>query len=144
MPDYGKILTDAQIWDLVKFLREGAFDTDQLYDVVISGTYPTGSREFTNVGKDGDAAAGTTFYNSNCSACHGSNGRDDANGNVIGINTDIGRSMGEFAREKTYEMQHKAVYGNLGSSMGGTNDATMDDIKNMLKALSDPVAYPDL
>ncbi len=144
MADYGKILTDAQIWDLVKFLREGALDTDQLYDVVISGTYPTGDREFTNVGKGGDAAAGTTFYDAECAACHGTNGRDDASGNVIGINEDIGRSMGEFAREKTYEMQHKSVYGNLGSSMGGTNDATLDDIKNMLKALSDPVTYPDL
>lgn len=144
MADYGKILTDAQIWDLVKFLREGAFDTDQLYDVVTTGTYPTGSRVFENVGKDGDAAAGTTFFNSNCASCHGANGRDDGSGNIIAINADIGRSMGEFAREKTYEMQHKAVYGNLGSSMSGTNDATLTDIKNMLKALSDPVTYPDL
>jgi hypothetical protein len=28
--------------------------------------------------------------------------------------------------------------------MGGTNDATLTDIKNMLKALSDPIMYPDL
>jgi mono/diheme cytochrome c family protein len=144
MPDYGKILTDDQIWDLVKFLREGAFDTDQLYDVNVTGTYPTGSRTFSNVGKDGDAAAGTIFYNANCATCHGTNGRDDGNGAIITINADIGRSMGEFAREKTYEMQHKSVYGNLGSSMGGTNDATLTDIKNMLKALSDPIKYPDL
>ena len=144
MPDYGKILTDDQIWDLVKFLQEGAFDTDLLYDVNITGTYPTGSRSFSNVGKDGDAVAGTTFYNANCASCHGTNGRDDGSGTIIPINADIGRSMGEFAREKTYEMQHKAVYGNLGSSMGGTNDATLTDIKNMLKALSDPLMYPDL
>lgn len=144
MADYGKILTDAQIWDLVKFLREGALDTDQLYDVVTTGTYPSGSREFINVGKDGDAAAGATFYNANCASCHGSNGRDDDSGNVIAINADIGRSMGEFAREKPYEMQHKAIHGNLGSSMAGTTDATLADIKNMFKALSDPVTYPDL
>ncbi len=54
--------------------------------------------------------------------------------------------MGEFVREKPYELQHKAVYGNLGSSpaMLGVNDATQDDIKNMFAALSDAVAYPDL
>jgi len=54
--------------------------------------------------------------------------------------------MGEFAREKPYEMQHKSRYGNLGSSpkMLGVPTATLSDIKNMLKALSDPTAFPDL
>ncbi len=54
--------------------------------------------------------------------------------------------MGEFAREKPYEMQHKARFGNLGSSpeMLGKSDATLEDIKNMFKALGDPVNYPDL
>ena len=54
--------------------------------------------------------------------------------------------MGEFVREKPYELQHKAVYGNLGSTppMLGVNSATMDDIRNMFLALSDTTAYPDL
>jgi len=146
MPDYGTILDDDQIWDLVKFLKERAFDVTKLYDIQTEGVYPTGSRTFVNVGKDGDAAAGVTFYNANCAMCHGSNGRDN-NGTIIAINEDIGKSMGEFARAKPYELQHKAVYGNLGSSMASTASteaASSTDIKNMLKALSDPVAFPDL
>ena len=144
MPDYGKILSDAQIWDLVKFLREGAFDTEELYTLNITGAYPTGSRTFSNVGEGGDVAAGVIFYDTNCSGCHGANGRDDGNGNIIDINEDIGRSIGEFVREKPYELQHKTVYGNLGSTMSGTNDASQDDVKNMFAALSDVSNYPDL
>lgn len=146
MPDYGEILTDAQIWDLVKFLREGAFDTDQLYTINTTGTYPGGSRDFTNIGDDGDATIGAAFYAQNCASCHGDNGRDNSQGNPKPINVNIGRSMGEFAREKPYELQHKARFGNLGSNpqMLGIPNATFDDIKNMLKALGDPANYPDL
>lgn len=146
MPDYGKILSDDQIWDIVKFLREGALDTDQLYTIVTAGSYPQGSRDFTNIGRNGDADIGASFYSQHCAACHGKNGRDDSQGNPLIINKDIGRSMGEFAREKPYELQHKARYGNLGSEpqMLGVPYASQDDIKNLLKALSDKVNYPDL
>ena len=146
MPDYGKILSDAQVWDIVKFLKEAAFDTDQLYDVQTTGTYPTGSRTFSNVGKNGDAVAGKAFYDINCASCHGTNGRDDGSGNIIPINASIGRSMGEFAREKPYELQHKTRFGNLGSTpqMLGTGNVPLVDIKNMFKALADAANYPDL
>lgn len=146
MPNYGEIFTEAQIWDLVKFLRERAFDTEQLYTLNTTGTYPSGSRTFTNVGAGGNVSAGVAFYDANCAVCHGANGRDDGNGNVIAINTSIGRSMGEFVREKPYELQHKAVYGNLGSTpqMLGVPNASFDDIKNMFIALSDVTEYPDL
>jgi hypothetical protein len=144
-PEYGKILTDDQIWDLVRFLKISSFNTTLLYDINVTGTYPTGSRTFSNVGKDGDAAAGAIFYATNCASCHGANGRDDG-GDPLQINVDIGRSMGEFAREKPYEMQHKTRFGNLGSSpeMLGTGDVPLEEIKNMFKALADPVNYPDL
>ena len=54
--------------------------------------------------------------------------------------------MGEFIREKPYEIQHKAVYGALGSSpmMTGVADATFSDILNMFAALSNATNYPDL
>jgi mono/diheme cytochrome c family protein len=145
-PDFSKILSDEQIWDLVKFLKAGAFDVTQLYTIQTSGTYSSGSRSFTHVGEGGDVSAGVTFYSDNCSSCHGANGRDNGNGINIQINQDIGRSIGEFVREKPYELQHKAVYGNLGSSpdMLGVNSANIDDIKNMFLALSDTTAYPDL
>ena len=146
-PDYGTILTDAQIWDIVKFLKGRAFDVTQLYAIQLTGVYPTGSRTFSNVGKDGDATAGTAFFAANCALCHGANGRDNGNGIVIDINTDIGKSIGEFARDKPYELQHKSVYGNLGSSMKSNTameSASQNDIKNLLKALSNPENYPDL
>ena len=145
-PDFSTILTDGQIWDLVKFLKSRAFDVTQLYDITTTGTYPDGSREFSNVGAGGDAAAGTVFYVNNCAGCHGVNGRDDGAGNIIPVNEDIGRSMGEFIREKPYEIQHKAVYGALGSSpmMTGVADATFTDILNMFAALSNTTNYPDL
>jgi len=145
MPDYGKILTEDQIWDMVRFLKNSAFNTPELYDITVIGTYPTGSRTFSNVGKDGDPVAGATFYTNNCASCHGANGRDDG-GDPLTINVDIGRSMGEFAREKPYEMQHKTRFGNLGSSpeMLGTGDVPLEDIKNMFKALANPANYPDL
>ena len=146
MPDFGKILSESQMWDIVKFLKEGTLDTEQLYDIQTTGTYPSGERDFVNVGKNGDVVAGDVFYQANCASCHGTNGRDDGDGNVIAINVEIGRSMGQFAREKPYEMQHKARYGNLGSTpqMPGVADATLDDIKNMFKALADTEAFPDL
>ena len=54
--------------------------------------------------------------------------------------------MGEFIREKPYEIQHKAIYGALGSfpQIQGVPDASFDDIKDMFKALSDETAYPGL
>jgi mono/diheme cytochrome c family protein len=134
MPDYGKILTDSQIWDIVKFLKERAIDTSLLYDINLTGVYPTGSRTFTNVGKDGDAAAGDTFLTDNCLSCHG------ADGNTLNLE-DFG--LGQYGRLKPYELQHQAVSGHLGSSMMGANSATVDDIKNMLKALQDDTKYPD-
>lgn len=133
MPDYGKILTDGQIWDLVKFLKEGAIDTSLLYDIVTDGYYPTGTRTFTNVGKDGDAAAGDTFL-ANCLSCHG------LDGNTLNLE---GFGLGQYGRLKPYELQHQAVSGHLGSPMMGVNDATVTDVKNLLKALQNTTKYPD-
>lgn len=133
-PDYGTILTDEQIWDLVKFLREGAFDVDLLYDTELTGSYPTGSRSFINWGKDGDVTLGQTYYTNNCASCHGVDGR------AINLG---GRSIGAFVREKTYEIQHKAVSGQLGTSMG-PSPATLEEMKGFLKYASDLVAFPDL
>ncbi len=134
MPDFSKLLTDAQIWDLVKFLKEGAIDTNLLYQLNTTGTYPTGSRTFTDIGRDGDAAAGDTFFSGNCAPCHGADGN---NYNIEGI------GLGQFGRGKPYEIQFQAISGHLGSIMMGVNDATITDIKNLLKALQDATKYPD-
>lgn len=135
MPDFGTMLTDAQIWDIVKFLREEAYDVSLLYDIATTGTYPTGSRTFSNVGKDGNAASGDTYFASNCSSCHG------ADGTLIALE---GKSVGQFIRSKPYETQHKVKFGHLGSTMTGFPGATISNVKDLFVAGTDTTNFPDL
>ncbi|MBK5214898.1 MAG: cytochrome c [Flavobacteriaceae bacterium] len=132
-PDYGTILSDALIWDLVKFLKEGALDTDELYAINTEGTYPTGSRTFTDLGRNGNATSGHAFFAAKCASCHG------ADGTTIDIG---GKTLGNFTRSNPHEVQHKVVSGQLGSPMGST-PTTLEEMKNLYKALSDQTAYPD-
>ena len=131
-PDFGKILTDEKIWDLVKFLKEGTYDTDKLYDLAVTGYYPNATPVYNNLGRDGVAATGTAFYNTKCAGCHGTDGTKIMFGGTT--------SLGKFIRTKPYEIQHKIISGQLGSSMGHT-EATVDDIKNMYKAMNDVALY---
>lgn len=133
-PDYGKILSDAKIWDLVKFLKEGAFDTDQLYAINTVGTYPaTVAPVYTDLGRNGNVAAGDSFYTTKCAGCHGTDGKQIMFGTT---------SLGKFVRTKPYEIQHKIVSGQLGTIMGHT-PATLEDVKNLFKAMNDNVKYPN-
>ncbi|MFQ5335298.1 MAG: c-type cytochrome [Flavobacteriales bacterium] len=138
MPEFGSILTDAEVWDIVKFLKVEAYDVTNLYDLSISGTYPNGVRTVTNIGKDGSASAGDTYYSSNCSGCHG------ADGLTIAI-VDDGDTLtpGYFGRNKPYELQHKVKFGHLGSAMTGFPTCTESDLKDLLVALQDTFKYPD-
>jgi mono/diheme cytochrome c family protein len=133
MPNLSQILTDAQIWDIVKYLKTEALDVTQLYDATYTGTYPTGTATYSNVGKDGNAEAGKTYYAQKCASCHGVNGKALLMENM---------SAGEFTRKKPYEVQHKVKFGQLGSSMTATTGITLQDMKNLYKALADTVAFP--
>ncbi|MFO7674341.1 MAG: c-type cytochrome [Lutibacter sp.] len=139
MPNLNQLLTDEQIWDLVKFMKEGMMDVSQLYDATYTGTYPTGSYAFTNIGKDGDAVKGKSYYNSNCAACHGANGTT-LNGTPHVIE---GMTIGEFTRKKAHEVQHKVHYGQLGSPMTGEFDITVSEMKDLYKALADLNNFPN-
>jgi len=134
MPNYTQLLTDAQIWDIVKFMKEGMFDVTQLYDATYTGSYPTGTASYTNVGKDGNAANGNTFYTANCASCHGSDGK------TLTMET---MSLGKFLRSKPYEVQHKIQNGQLGSSMVGEFTMTTQQMKDLYKACADNTKYPD-
>ena len=134
MPNYNELLTDAQIWDIVKFLKAGMFDVSQLYDGTYTGTYPTGTAAYANVGKDGNAANGNTFYTANCALCHGANGKS------ITLET---MSLGKFVRSKPNEVQHKVKYGQLGSAMAGKFDMTISQMKDLYKAFSNTTTFPD-
>lgn len=135
MPNYGQLLTDAQLWDLVKFMKEGAFDVNQLYVGTYTGSYPTGTATYTDIGKDGDEAAGLVFYQANCQSCHG------ANGKTIALET---MSAGQFTRSKPYEVQHKVQFGQLGSSMTGEFNMSTKQMKDLYKALSNTTTFPNM
>lgn len=133
MPDYGAFMSDAQIWDLVRFLKDDAFDVRNLYDMVVTGAYPTGSMTTSNMGRDGIASAGMSVFATNCQFCHGFNGKS--------ISLEGGTSLGTFARSKPQEAQHKIRYGQLGSPMRPTPLA-LEQMKNLYKFLSDTTAMP--
>ena len=137
MPDYSTLLTDAQIWNLVKYLKEGAVDVTQIYDATYTGTYPSGKASYSSIGKNGDAAAGNTFYTTNCSGCHGSDGTSIAN-----LDGTTGMTAGKFVRTKPNEAQHKIKFGQLGTSMKSTN-LTINELKNLYKALADTLTFPN-
>lgn len=136
-PDYGKILSDAQIWDVVKFLKTEAFDVTQIYDFTVTGTYPDGSISFSNWGRGGNVANGLAIYNQSCGfeVCHGA----DGTGPILAE----GRTVGDFVRSKSNEAHHKIKYGQLGSPMLGISNATLGDMKDLYTALSDTLAFPN-
>jgi len=134
MPNYTQLLTDAQIWDIVKFMKEGMFDVSKLYDATYSGTYPAGSATYTNIGLDGNETSGNAFYTANCVACHGTDGK------TIALET---MSLGKFVRSKPNEVQHKIKYGQLGSAMVGEFDITLQQMKDLYKAASNTTNFPD-
>jgi thiosulfate dehydrogenase len=137
-PDYGTILTDDQIWDLTKFLKNEVIDTDILYDFTTTGNYPNGTISYSNIGKNGDAVAGQAFYNDNfCSsvACH------DPDGTALIIE---GRTLGKFLREKPYEVHHKVKFGQPGSDppMMATS-VTDEEMIDLYKLLTDTLKFPN-
>ncbi len=139
MPNLTELFTDAQIWDMVKFMKEGMMDVSQLYDATYTGVYPTGSMAISNVGKDGDAVKGKSYYNSNCAACHGADGTT-LNGTPHVIE---GYTIGQFTRKKGNEVQHKIHYGQLGSPMTGEFDITVSQMKDLYKALANETDFPN-
>ncbi len=134
MPDVGSIFTDSQIWNLVKYLKAEAVDVSQLYDFLLNGTYPTGSIAYSNIGLTGNAASGTTTFTVKCAGCHGANG--------TAIIVDGSYHVGSFIRAKPNEAQHKIKFGQLGSMMGAQG-TTLTQMRDLYRALSDPVNFPD-
>jgi len=146
MPAFGEILTDDQIWDLVKFIKETAHDVNDFYQLTTTGTYPTGSKEFSDIGRGGDPVAGLATFKAVCAGCHGQNG------NKINIYCK-GEYLGNMFREDPHEMQHKALWGMPNDEEHiavGCTDAGMmpiqsitdQDIRNMMVAGQDTVQFP--
>lgn len=133
MPNYSDILTDTELWDLVKFLKTEAVDVHQLYDFTIDGSYPNATVNYTNIGKDGNAAQGNAIYANECSSndCHGVDGTANA-----GLAT-----VGNFHRVMPFEDAHILKFGVLGTDMG-EEVLTDQQLKDLFKALADSTMYP--
>ena len=133
MPNYGAIFTDAQIWNLVKFLKAEAVDVKQLYDFTVTGTYPDAIVTFSNIGKDGNAANGNAIYTNFCGTtdCHGPDGTQS--GGRFG-------SIGMHFRTMPYDDGHICKFGLVG--VMGEFGLTTQEIKDLFKALNDPAMYP--
>jgi cytochrome c553 len=146
-PDYSPDLTVAQVWNLVKFMREEWVDPGLLYDLEVSG--PTMYVDYTvdppvvvppiltysNVGALGDAANGNAVYAADCASCHG------ADGTTLDLE---GRSLGLYAREKPNELWFKAKFGEAGTGMNPGLVSATSDLQDLYAALADETSFPPL
>ncbi|MHC4611741.1 MAG: c-type cytochrome, partial [Planctomycetota bacterium] len=90
-------LSDADVWDLAKFVLEGQIDTDDILD---------------GAGFTGSAAAGQPTYDSTCAACHGPDGLTPPPGHP-----EFDEYPGLLADENPWEVQHKIRFGQPGTAM---------------------------
>ncbi|MCK5619694.1 MAG: cytochrome c [Candidatus Krumholzibacteria bacterium] len=146
-PDFSQELTDAQVWNIVKFMREEWVDPNLLYDIEVSGpamhwdyTQATPvlvkpAVNYSNVGALGDEANGQAIYTAKCADCHGDQG----------LTHDIGgRSLGQFIREKPNEGWFKAKFGEDGTGMDPGLVTSTSDLQDLYKALANSANFPDL
>jgi mono/diheme cytochrome c family protein len=134
MPNYGAIMSDRQIWDLVRFLKAETFDVKQIYDCTVTGTYPTATVAFANLGRDGSAAAGNAFFTTNCTPCHNADGKKFTVGGTPGV--------GSHVRANPAEDVIKIKFGVCGSTMK-SRSMTVQNMKDLYRALSDTTKYPN-
>jgi mono/diheme cytochrome c family protein len=147
-PDYSQVLTDDQVWNIVKFLKEEWVSPSELYDLAVTGaamhwdysttpaTLVSPDLIFTNIGKDGNAANGDIIYQAKCAACHGADGKSlpDVGGKT---------GVGQFVRQKPHEAWFKVKFGEAGTGMAPGLVTEISDLKDLYKALTDTAKYPD-
>ena len=132
-PDYSGLLTDSQIWNLVKAMLEEWLNPNDLYTITVNGVYPSGTRTFSNVGVGGDAANGASLFSTICADCHG------ADGQTISID---GGTLGAFMRASPHEAWHKMKFGQPGSIMPEGLISATSDIQDLYLAFQNATNYP--
>jgi thiosulfate dehydrogenase len=92
-------MSASQIWDLVKFLREGQAAIEPVID---AQGQAKGRKE-----------RGKALYDAQCSSCHGADGNElDFKGSKEGI-----QGVGWLANDNPQESIHKIRWGHPGSDM---------------------------
>ncbi|MHC4067476.1 MAG: c-type cytochrome, partial [Planctomycetota bacterium] len=117
----GAGLTEADIWDLAKFVLEGQIDTDDIIDD--SGAF------------NGDVSTGQTLYESGigtgvaCAVCHGADGMLPP----PGAPADFEDFPGLIANENPWEFQHKVRFGQPGTAMPSSvaGGSTAQDVADL-------------
>jgi mono/diheme cytochrome c family protein len=146
-PDFSQELTDGQVWNIVKFMREEWVDPNLLYDLEVSGPamYVDYTQDppvvvkptltYTNIGAMGDETNGQSIYANTCATCHGADG----------TSLDIGgRSLGQFIREKPNEGWFKAKFGEDGTGMNPGLVTSTSDLQDLYRALENSANFPNL
>jgi thiosulfate dehydrogenase len=100
MSSFSPHLSDTDIWDIVKFVKEGIIDESQYVDD--ASKTPIGA----------DLARGQSRFSSVCAACHGSDGRQ------INFGTqEEPEYVGTVAADNPWEFLHKVRFGQPGTAM---------------------------
>jgi hypothetical protein len=144
-PDYSKVLTTAQVWNLVKFMREEWVAPGELYDIQVKGprmyvditktpsvvVSPTVT--YSNIGAKGDAVRGLNLHITKCTVCHGGDGKK------VSVE---GMSLGQFVRSKPHEAWFKMKFGQPGSGMLPGLVTSLQDLKDLYAIYARPTDFP--
>lgn len=147
-PDYSALLTDTQVWNIVRFLREEWVSPEELYRLAVDGPpiYTDGvgavhapTLFYFGIGAGGNATNGDALYTAECALCHGADGR------TISIG---GQSLGQTLRGKPHEVYHKVKFGQIAADSTVSMDpgalVATQDLLDLYAALTDTVTYPDM
>lgn len=117
MATFSSHLSDGDIWDLVKFIKEGIIDESQYIDSATKK--PIGA----------DLTRGQSRYNSVCAACHGSDGTQLNFGSP-----GEPEYVGTVAVDNPWEFLHKIRFGQPGTEMPSAirSGWTIQDVVDVL------------
>jgi thiosulfate dehydrogenase len=100
MSSFGSHLSDGDVWDIVKFIKEGIIDESQLIDD--ASKTPIGA----------DLGRGQVRFSSVCAVCHGGDGTQ------INFGTPgEPEYVGTVAVDNPWEFLHKVRFGQPGTAM---------------------------
>jgi len=117
MSAFGTHLSPADLWDLVKFVKEGTVDLTPYIDSA------------TKAPISADPVRGKTLYDGTCLECHG------ADGSRLNFGTALEPEyLGHVASGNPWEFQHKVRFGQPGENMPSAVDDgwTMQDVMDVL------------